>query len=180
MKNLSVTAMPHPQQKDITLLTVKGFIDTTTAPEFDKTFQSALNENKFKLVIDLKEVDYISSAGWGLFVGEIKRIRGQKGDLFLASMTPAVEEAYDLLQFNTIIKSFPNVEQAVQNGFGRSRAGKAPVSAKPAKVVLDESPEEPAMTAAAPVEKSPLDSTVAPGPRKPGMLSRLFKPWTWF
>jgi anti-sigma B factor antagonist len=179
MKNITVSAAPHPQQKDITLLTVKGFIDTTTAPEFDKTFQSVLNENRFKLVIDLKDVDYVSSAGWGLFVGEIKRIRGQKGDLFLASMSPAVEEAYDLLQFNTIIKSFPNAEQAVQNGFGRARAGKAPVGAKPAKAAPDQLPEEP-VPAAAPVEKSPVDSPIAPSPRKPGMLSRLFKPWTWF
>ena len=178
MKNINVTATPHPQQKDITLLSVKGFIDTTTAPEFDKTFQSVLNENKYKLIIDLKDVDYISSAGWGLFVGEIKRIRGQKGDLFLAAMSPAVEEAYDLLQFNTIIKSFPNVDQAVQNGFGRSRPSKGTVSARPAKTP-DPAPAEP-IAAAAPVQNAAVESPVAPSPRKPGKLSRLFKPWTWF
>ena len=180
MKNISVSAAPHPQQKDITLLTVKGFIDTTTAPEFDKTFQSALNENRVKLIIDLKEVDYISSAGWGLFVGEIKRIRGQKGDLFLAGMSPAVEEAYDLLQFSTIIKSFPNVDQAIQNGFGRSKSGsaKGPVNVRSGKAAGQPAAEVPLVTA--PVEKSQADPAPAPSPRTPGRLSRLFKPWTWF
>ena len=88
--------------------------------EFEKTFQKVLADNKFNLIIDLKEVNYISSAGWGIFVGEIRRIRSQKGNLFLVGMSPEVTEAYELLEFETILKSFPNVELAVQKGFGKS------------------------------------------------------------
>lgn len=125
MKNITVNVSVHPQHKDITLLSVKGFIDTNTASEFDRSFQGALAENKFRIIVDLKDVTYVSSAGWGLFVGEIKRIRNQKGDLFLAAMCPEVEEAYELLQFSTILKAFPNVDQAVQKGFGKSIAAKS-------------------------------------------------------
>jgi len=98
-------------------MAVKGFIDTTTAPEFEKKFLMVLGEKKFKLVVDLKDVNYISSAGWGIFISEIKRIRNQKGDLVLVGMNPEVSEVFELLEFNTILKSFPNVESAVQKGF---------------------------------------------------------------
>jgi anti-sigma B factor antagonist len=119
-QNISVSVSDHPQRKDVTLLSVKGFIDTTTAPEFEKTFQAVLGEKKYKLVVDLKDVNYISSAGWGIFISEIKRIRNQKGDLILVSMSPEVAEVFELLEFNTILKSFSNPDEAVKKGFERS------------------------------------------------------------
>src|ERR1051325_9439373 len=120
MQNITVNVSEHPQSKGITLLAVKGFIDTTTAPEFEKKFLSVLGEQKYKLVVDLKDVNYISSAGWGIFISEIKRIRNQKGDLILVGMNPEVAEVFELLEFNTILKSFPNVETAIKKGFEKS------------------------------------------------------------
>lgn len=170
MKNITVIASDHPVQKDITLLSVKGFIDTTTAPEFEKTFQSVLAEKKFKLIVDLKDVDYISSAGWGIFVGEIKRIRGQQGNLFLASMCPEVAEAYELLQFNTIIKSFSSVDEAVHKGFG----AKVPAAKASSKVsaVKNQGVAQGSTPASDPVR-------VLVKPRPSG-ISKLLRPWTWF
>jgi len=117
MDNLTVSVSESPFNKDVTLLTVKGSLDTNTISEFDRNFQTALGESRFKLVVDLKEAYYISSAGWGLFVSEIKRIRGENGDLVLAGMNPHVLEVFDLLQFSTILKFFPDVETAVNKGF---------------------------------------------------------------
>jgi anti-anti-sigma factor len=178
MPNITVSATSHPQHKDITLISVKGFIDTNTAPDFDKTFQAVLGEKKYNLVIDLKDTSYISSAGWGIFVGEIKRIRNQKGNLFLASMNPEVTEAYELLQFDTILKSFPTAEQAIQKGFGRSRAAKGPEASKTEMAQGGASPKESSVVSgmdqkleAAPVHR-PL--------RKPHWLVRIFIPWKWF
>jgi anti-sigma B factor antagonist len=120
MDGLTVNVSNHAKHGDVTLLTVKGFIDTTTAPEFEKAFQGVLNDKKYKIVVDLKGVNYISSAGWGIFISEIKRIRGQKGDLFLAGMNGEVTEVFELLEFNTILKSFNDVESALKKGFGKN------------------------------------------------------------
>jgi anti-anti-sigma factor len=120
MHNIAINITDDPQNKGITHLAVEGLIDTVTAPEFEKKFLWLLKNKKFKLVVDLKKVNYISSAGWGIFVSELKRIRGEKGDLVLAGMTPDVTEVFDLLEFNVILKSFPDVQSAVQKGFGKS------------------------------------------------------------
>jgi anti-anti-sigma factor len=119
MHNISINITDDPQNKEITRLAVEGLIDTTTAPEFEKEFLKLLKNKKFRLVVDLKKVDYISSAGWGIFVSELKRIRAEKGDLVLAGMNPDVTEVFDLLEFNVILKSFPDVESAIQNGFDK-------------------------------------------------------------
>lgn len=120
MDGLTVNVTTHPDNPEVTLLKVKGFIDTTTAPDFEKAFQGVLKDKKFKLVIDLKDVNYISSAGWGIFISEIKRIRGQKGDLLLVGMNSEVAEVFELLEFNTILKAYPDADSAVKKGFGKS------------------------------------------------------------
>lgn len=178
MPNISVNIAPHSQHRDITVISVAGFIDTTTAQEFEKAFQSVLGEKRFNIIIDLKEVTYISSVGWGIFIGEIKRIRNQKGNLFFASMSPIVEEAYDLLQFNTIFKSFPNVEKAVQSGFGRvltgRASGKTPAMKGSSSARTQPSAEKPLL------DKSPEMTRTFQPPQRSHWLARVLLPWKWF
>jgi len=179
MQNITVADSAHPQHKDITLLSVKGFIDTNTAPEFEKTFQKVLADNKFNLIIDLREVNYISSAGWGIFVGEIRRIRSQKGNLFLVGMSPEVTEAYELLEFETILKSFPNVELAVQKGFGKSKTGKTSEKSKVESVAVEKSQMEKSFEsqgAGIRVEQPQVNQESA---KKKNWLARLFS-WKLF
>jgi anti-sigma B factor antagonist len=173
MKNITITISSYPQHKDITLLSVKGFIDTNTASEFDKSFQEVLGDNKFKLIVDLKDVNYISSAGWGLFVGEIKRIRNQKGDLFLVAMSPEVEEAYELLQFSTILKAFPSVEQAVQKGFGKSTGAKGSAASPMAG-------PQPVGKSQIPMERNVEAPRSIKEPSKPRWFERILNPLKWF
>ena len=177
MPNITVTASAHPLHKDIDIISVKGFIDTTTAPEFERTFQSLLGEKKFSLIIDLKDVNYVSSAGWGIFVGEIKRIRSQKGNLFLVGMSPEVAEVFELLEFDSILKTFPTVEQAVQTGFGRSRAAKGGAKAK-TEPTPEPLPEEKAVVSTG--LNLSFDEPAGKDLKRSHWFVRMLSPWKWF
>ena len=96
--------------KEVALVTIQGYVDTTTASELERIIQNLLSDECYKILIDLKEVDYISSAGWGIFISEIKNIRGNKGDLVLANMSESVSEVYELLEFSTILTATNSVE----------------------------------------------------------------------
>jgi len=178
MQNISVTASAYPTHPDLTVLSVEGFLDTNTAPEFERVFQTVLGEKRFNLIIDLKKVEYISSAGWGIFVGEMKRIRAQKGNLFLTGMNPEVLETYELLEFDSIIKAFPSTQEAVVKGFKRTGAAIAAPKAS--------APKRRAKGAAAganpraEVEAPPVESLSIPAPRKAPWPFRLLLPWQWF
>jgi anti-sigma B factor antagonist len=82
-----------------------------------------LGKGRYDIVIDLGNVNYISSAGWGIFISEIKEIRENGGDLKLAAMIGDVYEVFELLEFQTILESFDTVEEAVKS-FGEPTAGK--------------------------------------------------------
>jgi len=179
-QNLTVTSAIHPQQKDITVLSPKGFIDTNTAPEFDRAFQSVLALKRFNVVVDLQQVTYISSVGWGIFIGELKRIRSQNGNLALSTMSPEVEEAYKLLEFDSIIKAFATVDEAVQKGFGRAVGkGTASKAAKGGKVMA-QAPVAQAAPVSEPIVAPVQTFRSAPEPKKIGFFGWLVRPWKWF
>jgi hypothetical protein len=60
-------------------------------------------------------VNYVSSAGWGAFVGEIRGIREHGGDLKIVQMTPDVFEVFEMLEFNRILDYYDTIEEAVND-----------------------------------------------------------------
>ncbi|MDD4856681.1 MAG: STAS domain-containing protein, partial [Candidatus Krumholzibacteria bacterium] len=76
-------------------------------------FNELVASNSVRIVADLGGVNYISSAGWGIFVGEIKGIRQRNGDIKLAAMHPDVREVFDLLEFNTLLMPYGSTEEAL-------------------------------------------------------------------
>jgi anti-sigma B factor antagonist len=101
-------------KEDIKIISCKGFIDTTTSQTLENTLSDILKKQCYKIIIDLSEVDYISSAGWGIFVSEIKNIRKNKGDLKLVNMKPEVMEIFELLDFTNILEYYKDVDEAVK------------------------------------------------------------------
>ncbi len=83
----------------INVLDLKGYLDAHTAPELEKAFQKLLEEKKYSLVVNCKELTYISSAGLGVFMAYIEDVRKNNGDIKLSNMSPKVYNVFDLLGF---------------------------------------------------------------------------------
>jgi anti-anti-sigma factor len=99
----------------LTLLSLKGTIETTNASTLEEAIDRIIGNRCFRIVVDLSGVTYISSAGWGIFISEIKRVRRNAGDIKLAAMTAPVREVFDLLEFNNILKPYRDKEDAVKD-----------------------------------------------------------------
>ncbi len=115
MEGIQVSVEKIGAQGDISVIRVGGYIDTTTSSELERALDSLLKAGVVHIVIDLGNVDYISSAGWGIFISEIKGIRERGGDLKLARMIPDVYEVFELLEFHYILKAYDTVEEAVRD-----------------------------------------------------------------
>jgi len=113
MEGIQVSMEKVGANQDIAVIKVGGYIDTTTSAELEHSLSSIMKSNCFNIVIDLGNVDYISSAGWGIFISEIKGIREKHGDLKLVRMIPDVYEVFELLEFHYILKAFDNIEEAI-------------------------------------------------------------------
>jgi anti-sigma B factor antagonist len=113
MEGIQVSAEVAGSRNQISIIKVGGYIDTTTSSELERSLDSLLKQGRFFLIVDLGNVDYISSAGWGIFISEIKSIRENGGDLKLVRMVPDVYEIFELLEFHHILDVYDSVDEAI-------------------------------------------------------------------
>ena len=78
---------------------LNGFLDAHTAPQLESAIAVAISEGKHKIVVNFQDLEYISSAGLGVFMVFIEEVRATGGDIKLAAMKQKVYTVFDLLGF---------------------------------------------------------------------------------
>lgn len=164
MEGIQVSTEVAGSRNQISIIKVGGYIDTTTSSELERALDSLLKQGRFFLIVDLGNVDYISSAGWGIFISEIKSIRENGGDLKLVRMVPDVYEIFELLEFHHILDVYDSVDEAINKFEMLETTGKPamkdvmPSRPEPAPRPQQASPQ-PAMTAQVEtLEESPVET----------------------
>ncbi len=111
MEKISIS-LSESGSADVSEVRVDGVIDTLTASELEEVLETLMRRGRYRVVVDLAGVDYISSAGWGIFISNIRDVRAHSGDIKLANMVSNVYEIYDLLEFDNVLKAYDSVEAA--------------------------------------------------------------------
>jgi anti-anti-sigma factor len=97
---------------DVTIIRIDGHLDSVSTGALEHKMNEVITSGGLKLVVDLSRVPYISSGGWGILVGEVKRLREKGGDVVLVGMMAEVYDVYELLGFGDIIKALLDIEAA--------------------------------------------------------------------
>jgi anti-sigma B factor antagonist len=90
--------------KDMCVLTLDGFLDAHTFERLDETITGLFEQGVYKVIANLKGVEYISSAGAGVFIGSLATAQESGGEIVLVNPTPNVREVFDLLGLSQIFK----------------------------------------------------------------------------
>ncbi len=96
----------------ISVLHIAGFLDAHTVPKFEDSLQKLINEKRFNIIVNLKTLDYISSAGLGVFMGFIEDIREKGGDIKLSNLSDKVYKVFDLLGFPALFEIYKTETEA--------------------------------------------------------------------
>ena len=101
------------KQDGVTVIEVRGRLDSNTASELEEKLQKILVEKEQKLLIDFSHLDFLSSAGLRVLLWGMKTIRAAKGKLALSSLKSNVQEVLDISGFNATLPYFMGMEDAV-------------------------------------------------------------------
>lgn len=93
------------QKADIYIIKCIGNIDSDSYINLKEIFDKLIKEKNYKIVVNLSDVNFISSTGWGIFIGSLQKIRSGGGDLRLAAMTEEVENIYKMVNFDELLLS---------------------------------------------------------------------------
>ena len=84
-----------------TIIELAGRLDTTTAPALDKTVNEDIGETK-NLVLDIKRLEYISSAGLRVLLSAQKKMQ-KIGSMKLTNVREEVMEVFEMTGFADIL-----------------------------------------------------------------------------
>ncbi len=97
----------------VSLMVVSGRVDSSTSAELGKSLTEQLDKNNNRLVVDLADVAYISSAGLRELVTALKRAKTDGGDLRLAAPSPRVLEVLGMAGLDSIFDVYDDQVEAV-------------------------------------------------------------------
>lgn len=103
------------EYKHCVLVKVNGRIDSTATPYVEETLNKLISQGSHKIIIDLADVDYISSAGFRLLLVTHKKLAKEKGKLALSSVPERVREAFEIAGLEAIFLIFLDAETAIAN-----------------------------------------------------------------
>jgi anti-sigma B factor antagonist len=108
------------QREKVQVLDLKGYLDAHTAPKLEEAFQGLLDNAQYRIVVNCRELSYISSAGLGVFMAFIEDVRNHEGDIKLSNMNPKVFDIFDLLGF-PLLYDIVKEEQEAINRFAEGK-----------------------------------------------------------
>ena len=102
------------QFKHCALINVKGRVDSYTASKLSDAIDSVNKNGCFKIILDLKELEFMSSAGLrALLIGQRTCKRYNRGELVLAAVPKKVYDAIELAGFVPLFNFYENTTTAV-------------------------------------------------------------------
>jgi anti-sigma B factor antagonist len=91
-----------------------GRIDSYTAPDLEEVLSSLTNDGRYKIVLDLEEVDFMSSKGWWVLIETQKNCkRYNRGELVLSSVQERIRDSLNLVGMGSYFQIFDDLVSAV-------------------------------------------------------------------
>ena len=110
---MSTLSIDTDNKQDISVMSVKGRVDSETAPQFDSALSKLIRDNRNRIVLNLQGVEFLSSAGLRAMVKALKDAQGAGGDVRLVSVSAPIQGILLTVGFNQMFKTFSTTEEAL-------------------------------------------------------------------
>ena len=109
---LAITIAPsEPGQSDRVRLALAGRLDGATSPTLEAALEPVLSGNARTLILDLAELEFISSMGIRLIVISQKALAKRDGSVVLLNMTPPVRRVMAIIDALPGLQVFRDMEE---------------------------------------------------------------------
>lgn len=95
------------------VITLDGEVDVYTAPKLKSRLVDLVDEGKYKIIVDLRKVDFMDSSGLGVLVGGLKRVKSHKGTIALVCNQENILKIFRITGLAKVFPIFPSKEEAL-------------------------------------------------------------------
>jgi anti-sigma B factor antagonist len=101
-------------QDDIKIFRLSGRLDHTTSQEIEDELSRAISGGSNKIIVNLENLEYMSSAGIRLFFEAYHTLLRKDGQLILCSMKKHIREIYKKTGIEDVVQILDNMDQALK------------------------------------------------------------------
>jgi anti-sigma B factor antagonist len=102
------------QQEAIQIFKLNGRLDSNTSQGFEEKIFEAISAGSKSLIVDFKEIDYISSAGLRVILKATKALKRDEGKIMLCSMQDYVKEVFEIAGFDAFLPIVATMDDALE------------------------------------------------------------------
>ncbi len=102
------------KEGNVTIISVKGRLDAVTSPEFENQLSEMILKGESLFVLNLSELEYISSAGLRSILATAKKLKQKEGKLLFVGLKGPVDEVFKISGFHSIFKIYDSEESALK------------------------------------------------------------------
>jgi anti-sigma B factor antagonist len=103
------------QHRQALIISLAGSFDALTADEARSAIGMQIGEGRQQIVLDLSQVEFMSSSGVRVLLETLKRVRGSGGDLHVAAAGSSVKRTLEISGLVRVLKTYPSVSEAVRD-----------------------------------------------------------------
>jgi anti-anti-sigma factor len=111
---------------DILAIILNGALDAASAPEFDKEIQAHLDAGRSKVIIDCRNMPYISSLGMGSLVVLQTKLKRRGGEVKLSSVYGLAIQIMRMVGLDKLLGIYGDLEFARQSFYPKGEAPERP------------------------------------------------------
>ena len=102
------------RRTDAVVLALSGKLDATTAKTFEDKILAEIDSGDRRFVLDLSQLEYVSSSGLRVFLLAAKRLHSADGKIVLCSLKEHVRQVFDLAGFSSILSLYGSRDEALK------------------------------------------------------------------
>jgi anti-sigma B factor antagonist len=95
-------------------ISIEGELDASSSILLDNTLTEAFTQKENKILVDCSRLNYISSAGLGVFMSYLQDFENNGISMALYNMNDKVRNVFTILGLDNLIKIVPNKKEAIE------------------------------------------------------------------
>lgn len=96
------------------MVRIKGPLDTVAAYAFQEKMEKLVASGVYKFIIDLEELEYISSAGIGVFPGIGQTLKHHQGNIVFTHVSSKTVKLFNMIGLTTLFTVSNTLEEALK------------------------------------------------------------------
>jgi len=110
----------------VTILGVQGYIGEVEAYTLEKEFMELFAQSRYRLVLDMEKVDFMTSAGLGVLMMCMKQTKRNDGFVRIAKPQPLISQILHATKLDSYFEIYPSLQAALEGLAGRDSPEQTP------------------------------------------------------